>query len=57
VTVPGRTNHLDVTPTRIALELMVLARDLADATSNLEDLEKAVSRRRKTSTSRTRKPC
>lgn len=39
MTVPGRTNRLDLTPTQVALALMELARELGTATEDLEELE------------------
>lgn len=39
---PARYNHLDITPTQVALELLELSRQLAIATADLDDIEQAV---------------
>lgn len=37
-----RYNNLDITPTQVALELLSLSRQLADAVSDLDQIEQAV---------------
>jgi ABC-type cobalamin/Fe3+-siderophores transport system ATPase subunit len=37
-----RYNNLDITPTQVALSLLELSRALAEATSDLDDIEQAV---------------